>query len=182
MKLETERLILREFEKRDLNELVKNINNLQISKWLLTVAYPYTKKDGVWWVNKNLKWKKQKDREQYNFVLQLKDKTFIGSMGFVISKQHKTGDIGYWLGEGYWRKGYGSEALEKILEFGFKKLKLRKIEAKVFEGNPSSGKLLENFGFKLEGRHPESVICKADGKIRTDLSYGLLKKDWEKKK
>jgi len=41
MKLETERLILRYFEKRDIENICKNINDIEISKNLAVVPYPY---------------------------------------------------------------------------------------------------------------------------------------------
>ncbi len=183
MKFETERLLIREWKKGDEKDSVANINNLNVTKWLLVVPYPYTKKDSNDWIKLNLKRQREKKREKFAFAIGLKEnKKVIGGIGLDISSQNKTAEVGYWLGENYWNKKYGSEALKEILNFGFEKLKLRRIEAKVFEGNPSSGRLLEKFGFKLEGRHPEAMICKSDGKIKTDLSYGLLKKDWEKLK
>jgi len=51
MKLETKRLILREWNKKDVNDSVQGLNNLEVSKWLALVPYPYTNKDAEKWIN-----------------------------------------------------------------------------------------------------------------------------------
>ena len=51
-RIETERLILRAPSMRDISDIVENLNNLSISKWLAVVPYPYKKKDAVWYVNR----------------------------------------------------------------------------------------------------------------------------------
>lgn len=74
--------------------------------------------------------RKKKKREGYPFAIYLKsEKKVIGgiSLDKVDKFQGKAG-VGYWLNEKYWNKGYGSEALKAILDFAFKKLKLRRIE------------------------------------------------------
>lgn len=183
MKLETERLILRDYKKSDEQDLIKNINNLKVSKWLLVVPYPYKKKDAVWWINKCLKNQKEKKRVSYNLVIEVKDnQKGIGCISLdKIDLFGEKAEVGYWLGEDYWRKGYGTEALEEILKFAFDKLKLKRVEADVFSENPSSGKLLELFGFKKEGYSRKAVRCKADGKIKDKVIYGLLKEEWVKR-
>jgi RimJ/RimL family protein N-acetyltransferase len=182
MKLTTKRLILREINNKDAKSIQENINNLNVSRWLLVVPYPYTKKDAKWWINHCKEEYKKKKRERYNFGIELKsEKKIIVGIGLgKIDKSQGTAEVGYWLGEKYWKYGYGSEALNEILKFAFNKLKLRRIGANVFAGNPSSGKLLEKFGAKLEGIKRKASICKADKKIKDDLFYGLLKEEWRK--
>ena len=52
MKLETQRLILQDLTKNEIEILPKLINDLEISKWLAVVPYPYTKEDAKWFINK----------------------------------------------------------------------------------------------------------------------------------
>ncbi len=184
MKLITKRLILRPFNSGDIKDIQKNINNLNVTKWLLVVPYPYRMKDAKWWVDQCKKEYKNKKRNKYNFGIELKkERKIIGGISLDhADKFQEKATVGYWLGEDYWKSGYGSEALNAILKFGFNKLKLRRIEAEVFAGNPSSGKLLEKFGAKLEGRRKKACRCRADKKIKDDLIYGLLKEEWRKLK
>ena len=43
--------------------------------------------------------------------------------------------MGYWIGEKFWMRGYALKALKKLIEFGFSKLKLKKIWASVAAEN-----------------------------------------------
>jgi len=184
MKNETKRLILRPLKLSDAESIRESINDLDVTKWLLVVPHPYTKKDAKDWVKHNKeKWRK-KNKEDYTFGIELKgSKNIIGGIGLhKINKVHGKAEVGYWLGKRHWKKGYGTEALDALLKFAFNKLKLRRVEAGVFKGNPSSGKLLEKFGAKLEGTHRKSVRSKATGKIMDENFYGLLKEEWKKLK
>ena len=55
--------------------------------------------------------------------------------------------MGYWTGEKFWMRGYALEALKKLIEFGFSKLKLKKIWASVAAENFKSFNLLKKLGF-----------------------------------
>ena len=177
----TEKLILRPIRETDAKDIFENANNLKVSKWLLVVPYPYKLKDAKKWIKYNKeKWRKNK-KDDYTFGIELKDEgKLIGAIGLhKINKEQGTAETGYWLGEKYWKHGYGSEALKAILDFAFKRLKLRRIEAGVFEGNPSSGKLLEKYGFKKEGFKREARKSKANGKTKGEYIYGLLRKEYK---
>ena len=89
-------------------------------------------------------------------------------------------DIGYWLGEAHWRKGIMSKALKSVLEFGFNRLDLNKIEARVYTQNKASAHLLEKFGFKREGLTRQSGYSNASKEIYDEYLYGLLKSEYKK--
>ena len=64
--LETERLILRPWEDKDALDLVEGLNNLNVSKWLAAVPYPYTMDDAISFIN----YTKTKEKD-YNLVFNL---------------------------------------------------------------------------------------------------------------
>ncbi len=181
MKLETKRLILRDLTIKDVASIVENANNLSVSKWLLVVPYPYTIKDARWWVNNCKEKIKENPRNDYTFGIELKsEKRIIGGIGLhKIDRFQGKADAGYWLGIKYWKKGYGSEALKALLDFAFKRLKLRRIEMGIFEGNKASLALAKKFGFKKEGMKREACRAKSDKKIKDDYVMGLLKRDYK---
>lgn len=184
MQLKTKRLILRPLKDSDAKSVQENINNIEVSKWLLVVKYPYTLKDAKSWIKHNKEKWKSKKKDDYSFGIELRqERKVIGGMGIhKVKKDQGTAELGYWLGANYHRKGYGSEALKAVLDFAFKKLKLRRIAAGVYVGNPSSGKLFEKFGAKQEGFLRKARICKADGKIKDEILYGLLREEYKLKK
>ncbi|MCC6383801.1 MAG: GNAT family N-acetyltransferase [Bacteroidia bacterium] len=81
----------------------------------------------------------------------------IGTAGiYNIEKNHRKGELGYWLLPGYWHKGYISEAVKLIIDFSFNSLNLHRIEATVETENIASIKTLLKLGFHLEGTQRES--------------------------
>jgi len=183
-RIETERLILRQPSMKDILDIIRNLSNIKVTKWLLVVPYPYKKKDAIWYINHCKEKIKEKPRKDYSYWIELKEtREVIGGLGLSNVKYDQgTGTIGYWLGENYWRFGYGSEGLEALIDLAFKKLKLRRLNADVFAGNPSSGKLLEKYGFKREGHRRKAARCKANGKIMDEYNYGLLRSEYRGRK
>ena len=65
---------------------------------------------------------------------------------------HFRAEIGYGLfDENFKNKGIMTEAMKAILEYGFKQMKLHRIEAFIGTYNIPSLKLVEKFGFTKEG-------------------------------
>jgi len=182
MKIRTKRLILREINEKDVSDLIGNINNLKVSRYLKAVPYPYTKKDAKWWINECKKKAKQKPRTSYNFSIELKSKKgIIGGVGLdKIDRFQGTASIGYWLGEKYWRQKIMSETVKRVLDFAFNKLKLRRMDVSAYTKNKGSNSLIKKMGFKFEGMRRKSLRVKSTGKIYDVNIYGLLKEDWIK--
>ncbi len=179
--IETERLILRQPHRNDVSDIIKNLNNIRVSKWLLLVPYPYRKKDALWYINHCSEKLKKKPQTDYSYWIELKEnQEVIGGIGLTkVDRYAGIASIGYWLGTSHHRKGYGSEALEALIDLAFRKIKLRRLEAGVLAGNPSSGKLLEKFGFQQEGYKRKAVRSKATGKIHDEFMYGLLRSEYK---
>lgn len=75
----------------------------------------------------------------------------IGTIGFNnFTKRHRA-NIGYDLQADFWNRGFITEALEAVIEYGFNELDINRIEAEVMPGNPASEKVLSKIGFKNEG-------------------------------
>lgn len=181
MKLETERLILREPRIDDWKDMVEALNNLEVSRHLMKVPHPFTKKDSISWIKKNIQEWKQKDKERYTFLIELKsEKKVIGLLRLGVNNHNHTGSTGSWINKKYWRNGYMTEAKIALNDWVFNKLKLRKLESSAFAENVASNQMQKKMGYKHEGKRIKSVISKATGKIHDENIYGLLKEDWRK--
>lgn len=183
MKLETKRLVLRQVTKKDAADLAESLNNLNISKWIVPMPYPYKIKDAKWWINEQCKEFKKKERTDYTFMIELKpNKRLIGAVGVSgFDKNKVRGELGYWLDEKYWKQCIMSEAVKKIINFAFNKLNLKRIFIPAFIENPGSNAIAKKFGFKLEGILRQHARCKATGKIHDENFWGLLRNEWRKK-
>lgn len=86
------------------------------------------------------------------FVIIDEQKRPIGICGLInIDKKNRSADVAIVIGEKTSRgKHLGSKSLELLVNYGFKKLKLHRIGAEIFEYNKRSMKLFEKLNFKLE--------------------------------
>lgn len=180
MKLKTDRLKLREFNQPDAGKLAELLDNIEITKNLAVVPHPYSLEEAEDFIERCQKKAEKEPRKGYNFAIELKDSgELIGSISIDRrGKDEEVGVLGYWLEPEHWRNGYMSEALQKILEFGFDDLKLRRIEAEAHTENNASQKLLEKFDFKREGTRREAQRVEANGEVRDEDIYGLLSKNF----
>ena len=75
-------------------------------------------------------------------------------------------------------KGYMSEALNAFLEYCFGTLGLKVVEARVFDDNARSVRMMERLGFTHEGTLRRAVLG-WDGRIHDDRLYSLLREEFE---
>ena len=73
-------------------------------------------------------------------------------------------------------RGYGKAALALLIDYGFNKLQFHRLEGEVYEYNLASIKLMDQFGFKLEGRLRQAKNHR--GTYHDILVYGLLAEEY----
>lgn len=86
--------------------------------------------------------------------------------------------MGYLLGEGYWGRGYATEACREILRYAFEELECPIISADLFPANVKSRRVLKKLGFMPEGILRCARIL-PDGTPSDLLSYSLLKTEYD---
>jgi diamine N-acetyltransferase len=172
MILKGEKVILRPVKMSDAPRFVKWLNNPDIYKFLL--------------VRENLTLAKEKkylssfikSKIHKNFAIETKDGIHIGSVSLEVNSYHNRAVFGIFIGEKkYWNRGLGSDAARTIIDYGFKKLKIHRIELGVLEYNPRAMKVYKRLGFKREGRKREFVKFK--GKYYDDLHMSILENEWK---
>jgi len=118
------------------------------------------------------------DQKSIRWGITLKDTgEFIGTCGFHnMQMRSYRAEIGYEIAQTHWNKGYVTEAIHAMLEFGFGMLKLNRIEALVYPENSSSHRALEKIGFVEEGLLREYAYFR---ECFTDLvMHSILKTDY----
>jgi len=115
------------------------------------------------------------------FVIALRDTgKVIGTIGFMwIQPENRSAEVGYSLSRTYWNRGYMSEALRAIVEFGFMKLNLNRIEAQHECDNPASGHVMAHAGMKHEGTLRQRLYNK--GRFVDVDVYAIIRSDFVKK-
>lgn len=112
----------------------------------------------------------------YFLLIKKENNEVIGECGFhTWHKQHKRAEVFYALKQdAEKRKGYLSEVLPVVLNFGFTHMELHRIEALVANWNTASVKLLLKNDFTLEGTLKEHYLV--DGIFEDSDCYALIRK------
>ena len=85
---------------------------------------------------------------------------------------------GYFVGAPHVRRGYATEALQLVLRFAFRRLKLHRVEASIQPHNAASIALVKRAGFAREGYSRRLV--KIAGQWRDHERWAILVEDWRK--
>ncbi|ATL49992.1 GNAT family N-acetyltransferase [Chitinophaga caeni] len=101
----------------------------------------------------------------------------IGTVGFNHFTPNHRSNIGYDLHPDYWNKGFMTEALKRVIQFGMEQLQVNRIEAEVMPGNTSSIKVLEKLGFYREAMLKDWMYF--DQKHFDMYMFVLLRKKYE---
>jgi ribosomal-protein-alanine N-acetyltransferase len=106
------------------------------------------------------------------------DCKMVGTCGFTsFNCSSDSAEVGYVLNPDYWGKGIATEALSRVLEFGFEELGLHRIEAKFIEGNDRSRRVMEKVGMTFEGVMREAMLIK--GGYRNIGICSILASEWK---
>ena len=173
--IETERLILRKWNKDDIDALVEGLNNFNVSKWLAKVPFPYTKEDALKFINYAKTFNKSMELA---IVLKDENKVIGGTSITIISELDGLAGGGIWTNEKYHGKGYGIEAFNAKIKYCFEKLNMRRIENGYFKGNEKSRKMQLKLGFKDEGISRKKFYSLSNKVYVDEYNTGLLKEEY----
>ena len=173
-KLESERLIYREFEISNAPDLflIRSNDNVMdymdtekhqtvqdSEKLICAIQKSYKEKTGINWA-----------------IIEKSTNEFIGYFGFWrMMKEHCRAEIGYALKPEFWGKGFMTETIKRLADFGFNDLKIHSIEANVNPKNESSIQLLEKTGFIKEAYFRENYLF--NNRYIDSIIYSLLETD-----
>ena len=94
---------------------------------------------------------KRKNNLEHNFAIILNNQ-LVGGAGIKIDQNsNHIGEIGYFVDEKFWGKGIATKTVKLLEKFGFKKLKLKRIEIRMIPKNIGSEKVAIKAKYKKEG-------------------------------
>jgi len=148
-------VLIRAFKYSDIDELSILLNNKKIWNQLRDyLPHPYSKNDAEVYIDL-----KANERPILTFAIE-SEENLVGNISLKpLEDIHShSAELGYWVGEPFWRKGYATHAISKIVDYGFNELNLARIFATVMENNTGSMKALTKSGFNLEGVSKKGFI------------------------
>lgn len=106
------------------------------------------------------------------------DCKMVGTCGFTsFNCAFDSAEVGYVLNPDYWGRGIATEALERVIQFGFEELRLHRIEARFIQENEASLRVMEHVGMTLEGYLREGMLIK--GSYVTVGVASVLVSEWQ---
>lgn len=97
---------------------------------------------------------------------------------FDLNRDQARAEVGYSLRRDRWGQGLASEAVARVLAYGFDELKLRRFEADIDPRNTASLALVERFGFVREGMLRER--WHVNGETCDSVVLGLLAREFRR--
>lgn len=173
--IETERLLLRKITLNDASDMFEYASNPKVSEY--TMWSTHTSIEDTKYFLKSLT-KMYKRRELVDWgIVHKAEKKFIGTCGFVEwSMTHSRAEIGYALSARYWREGYMSEAVNAVIEFGFREMLLNRIVGRCEVNNIASARVMEKVGMRLEGILRQQLFVK--GRYWDLKIYSILREEF----
>ncbi|NJM83126.1 MAG: GNAT family N-acetyltransferase, partial [Tabrizicola sp.] len=148
-RLRTARLTLRPLVASDQAALVGQASDLEVSRWLTVVPYPYKARD----------FRAFLPRAHAGRVWVIADEA--GFQGLIALESQ----FGYWLGHTAWGRGYATEAAGAVLAAHFADPAARPVVSGYFLGNDRSARVLAKLGFVETGQGMKHVLArKADAR------------------
>ncbi len=153
--LESERIFFREVSETDTNtygnDYYKWMQDQEVNQYMETRFRCQSKDDILNYIKKM-----SNDSTQFFFAICLNEINIPSHIGNIklgpVNWYHRNADISLFIGrKDLWGKGYGTEAINLITDFAFKRLNLHKVKAGIYVDNEASHKAFEKAGFAQSG-------------------------------
>jgi len=170
---------LREYRKEDLPKAQAFLNDSETRAYLNPgIAYPYTVADEEKWFEGI-----SANHDTYHFAIESLDTgKYIGGCGInAVNWKIRAAETGIFIGDkDYWGKGYGTDAMEVLIDFCFSEMNLNKIILMVHSFNERALRCYEKCGFSVEGVLRQEVY--RHGRYYDSIAMGLLREEWDSRK
>ena len=141
--------VIRKWRISDRERLAEMLNNPKVLDNLRDgLPYPYTPADGEEYIASMLA---ADETRTFAFAITV-DGVVIGSVGVFRQENihFRTAELGYYIGEPYWGKGYTTSAVEQVCRYVFDHSDILRIFAEPFARNTASCRVLEKAGLQFE--------------------------------
>jgi [ribosomal protein S5]-alanine N-acetyltransferase len=164
-------LTIRPWRSSDAGSIVRHANNRKI--WINLrdhFPFPYTQADARDW----LALRAADTGPPHHFAIEQRGMAIGGiSLEFFDDVYRMTAEVGYWLAEPMWGRGFATLAVKAVADYAFATFDLRRLQASVFEWNPASARVLEKAGFTFEARLRSAIV--KDNRVGDMLMYAKLR-------
>ena len=177
--LESERLLLRRFNDRDLQPFLAYLNDPLVARYQTWESYSEQQARDVIEGQKNLA--PGLPGHWFTFALELKETgALVGHIALKTQEDKRQAEIGFTLAREYHGKGLAFEAAARVLDYVFINLKMHRVIAIADCENKRSVALLGRLGMRREGHFIQNIWFK--GKWGDEYQYAILREEWLERK
>jgi len=176
MELCSKRLVLKEMTLGDVDDIHRLHCSEEVERFN-TIGIPRHQGDTIEVMLSAVEDRELGTRTHYAWTILLAEGSeFLGEAGMSLSADRfLQGEIHYSLLPVYWEKGYATEAVKRLILFGFKELQLHRIHAGVCTENQRSIRVLEKAGMSREGLHRKTLPIR--GEWKDNFHYAIVEDD-----
>jgi len=178
--LRGKRIKLTPIKREYIESFLRWFNDPEITQYLVMYR-PLTQMEEEDWFENLKNWQ---DTIFFSIVVSEEDSSekLIGNCGIHnINWKNRVGEVGIAIGEKqYHNKGFGTEAMELLLEYGFNTVNLNRIELFVYDYNTRAINMYKKLGYTEEGRKRQFIWNK--GKYHDAIMMGMLAEEWRDRK
>jgi [ribosomal protein S5]-alanine N-acetyltransferase len=170
--LTSDRLVLRRLQAQDVDAIFKLRSNPNVMRYV-NRPLTQTKAEAIEWYEKVDR--ALENNEGIMWCMSLKENVTkkIGNIGlWRIEKENYRAELGYMTDPEYQGRNLTTEAIRIVIDYGFKKLKLHSIEARIDSQNLASAAVLKKTGFVLEAALKENVFY--NGRFADTAIYSII--------
>jgi len=168
--LVTERLVLRPPHEDDMPELVELAGNRRIAEMLGRMPHPYGEREA----RAFLDGAREPARAGCTYAVSLAENgAFIGCAG--LHPRARGLELGYWIGEPYWGRGYATEAAHALVDLAFRATAIERLHVSCRVINAASRRVIHKCGFQYAGQGMLDSL--AAGRVPVER-YALDRSTW----
>ncbi|MDP8997848.1 MAG: GNAT family N-acetyltransferase [Pseudomonadota bacterium] len=174
MELETRRLLLRPLSDDDAHAMALALNNLNVSRNLARVKFPYMLEDAQAFIS--LQRSFDPCSKICAITFRCAPDELIGMVSYEYGTNGDNANFGYWLRECCWGMRLMSEAAAALVAYAFANGQVETLNSAFHTDNPKSGRILSRLGFVET--HQEANFSLAQGKSVPTIQLCLTAEAW----
>ena len=168
--LRTARLLLRPLSLADAPRVESLVSDPEVARTTANIPHPYPPGGAEAYIKAHLA--AGDSAGEIVWAITEAAEGLVGTIGLRNNAAQLKGELGYWIGKPYWRRGYATEAGTAIVRHGFLDLNLNRVFAHHMARNPASGRVLQKIGMRHEGTLRQDL--RRDGRFEDLELYGIL--------
>ncbi len=166
----TNRLIMRAPRDSDIPALIELADNRHVAQMLARMPHPYREAEARSFLALS-----EFKRPGASYALTIAGTgTFIGCAALNVKDRGL--ELGYWIGEPYWKRGFATEAAHALVDLAFRETDIAVLHASVRVINPASRRVIHKCGFQYAGQGMMNSLVA--GQVPVER-YRLDRRTWE---